>query len=216
MSSTTRQQRRIEYLPLDDVLPDERNAKQHDIGLIDTSIGRFGLVDVIVRDERTGKLISGHGRLSTLQAMRDRGDDPPEGVQVAKDGTWKAPVAVGWSSRSDREAQAALIALNRSTEAGGWEDDALLANLAELAAEPDGLEGVGFDTDDLDDLTNRLNREVDLDGLADEWDGETGLDEPTVATIKLADDGTARAWTRHREPYASDDAALAALLGVQQ
>ena len=43
----------------------------------------------------------------------------------------------GWSSRSDTEAGAALIALNRTTELGGWVDEELIRLLTDLADQPD-------------------------------------------------------------------------------
>ena len=43
----------------------------------------------------------------------------------------------GWSSRSDTEAGAALIALNRTTELGGWADEELIRLLTDLADQPD-------------------------------------------------------------------------------
>src|SRR3546814_3115224 len=76
--------------------------------------------------------------------MRDRGDNPPEGVRVDAGGHWLVPVIVGWASRTDAEARAALIALNRTTELGGWVDDSLLDLLDGLVAEGEhGLDGVG-------------------------------------------------------------------------
>lgn len=144
--------RRTEYVPLEHLKADPANPKAHDTGAIDASIGRFGIIDQIVRDDRTGYIISGHGRDETLRRMRDRGDNPPEGVRVDASGNWLVPVIVGWSSRTDAEARAALIALNRTTELGGWVDDALLDLLDNL----DDYTGVGFSEDDTDDLRARL------------------------------------------------------------
>lgn len=63
----------------------------------------------------------------------DAGELPPEGVILkAKVKPIAAiPVLTGWSSRSDTEAEAALIALNRTTELGGWDNEALLSALDE-------------------------------------------------------------------------------------
>ena len=62
----------------------------------------------------------------------------------------------GWSSRSDMEAGAALIALNRTTELGGWVDEELIRLLSDLADVPDGLVGVGYTSSDLDNLRDTL------------------------------------------------------------
>jgi hypothetical protein len=144
--------RRTEYVPLDHLQADPANPKAHNVDVIDASIGRFGIIDQIVRDDRTGYIISGHGRDETLRRMRDRGDTPPEGIRVDAGGHWLVPVIVGWSSRTDAEARAALIALNRTTELGGWVDESLLDLLDNL----DDFTGVGFSEDDTDDLRARL------------------------------------------------------------
>ena len=156
--------RHIEYLPLAELVPDEANPKDHAVDVLDASVGRFGFVEPMVRDERTGRIISGHGRMATLQTMETRGDSPPDGVQVDTAGTWLAPVVVGWASRSDSEAHAALVALNRAGESGGWNDDALADILDSLADVDDGLTGVGFSLDDLDDL--HVSLEADLETVA--------------------------------------------------
>lgn len=144
--------RRTEYIPLEHLRPDPANPKAHNVDVIDASIGRFGIIDQIVRDDRTGYIISGHGRDETLRRMRDRGDNPPEGIRVDASGNWLVPVIVGWASRTDAEARAALIALNRTTELGGWVDESLLDLLDNL----DDFTGVGFSEDDTDDLRARL------------------------------------------------------------
>lgn len=161
--------RKVTYLPLASLTPDPRNPKAHDQDTIDASIGRFGVLDLIVKDERTGHIISGHGRRSALLSMEARGETPPEGVRIDEDGVWLVPVVTGWASRTDSEAAAALIALNRTTELGGWVDDALLDLLDELSEVEGGFEGVGFTEDDLEALQH-LTYEVedgprDLDDL---------------------------------------------------
>lgn len=154
--------RRIEYMPLDDIQENPANPKAHDTEVIGDSVGRFGYIDGVVLDDRTGYLISGHGRTKTLRAKRDAGEAPPDGVQITSDGVWLVPVQRGWSSRSDADAKAALIALNRTTELGGWVDDSLLGLLDELSEnDPDGLVGVGYDRDDVDELRSRLAEPTD-------------------------------------------------------
>lgn len=157
--------RRTEYIPLDHLRADPANPKAHDTGAIDASIGRFGIIDQIVRDDRTGYIISGHGRDETLRQMRDRGDNPPDGVRLDASGNWLIPVIVGWSSRTDAEARAALIALNQTTILGGWVDDALLDLLDNL----DDFTGVGFSETDTDDLRARLEElsEEPVSGVSD-------------------------------------------------
>jgi hypothetical protein len=147
--------RRIEWVPLDELVPDPANPKDHAHDLIDDSIRRHGVIDLITRDDRTGYIVSGHGRTTTLRAQRDRGEDPPEGVQVASDGTWLIPVTTGWASVDDLDARAALIGLNRTSEAGGWVDDSLITLLDQLSA-ADALAGVGYTADEIEALRTSL------------------------------------------------------------
>lgn len=149
---TTTSTRRIEYLPLDEIRANPSNPKGHDVDTINGSVHRFGYIDSVAIDERTGYLISGHGRTKTLRAMKARGDAPPDGIQVSEDGAWLVPVQVGWSSQTDTEAKAALISLNRTTELGGWVDESLL----ELLDTIDDYTGVGFTGGEVEDLRRKL------------------------------------------------------------
>jgi len=133
-------------MPLGKLQAATRNPKRHakDIG---RSIGRFGYVEPIVLDERTGKIVAGHGRREALMAMRKKGEAPPAGVKVEGD-EWLVPVLRGWSSRSDAEAEAYLLASNKLTELGGWDDAELASMLKDLEIQ-DALEGVGFEDQEI-------------------------------------------------------------------
>jgi hypothetical protein len=169
--------RRIAYLPLAELRGDARNPRTHDETTIGASVDRFGYLEPIIRDERTGLIVSGHGRKKVLEDMRARGDAaPPEGCRVdSASGEWLVPVVVGWASKSDNEAAGALIALNRTTERGGWVDDALLELLDELDTTDDGLAGIGFSQEDRD----AIERLRDATGVfdADDYDVDEALDE---------------------------------------
>jgi DNA modification methylase len=143
--------RRIEYLPLDGLLPASRNPKRHAPAQLRASIERFGYASPALRDERTGRLVVGHGRTEALTALRDAGQDPPSGVRVDGAGRWLVPVVCGWASRSDAEAEAYLVADNRHTELGGWDHQELADLLNELSAvDPTLLDVTGWDPDELD------------------------------------------------------------------
>jgi hypothetical protein len=178
-------ERRIEYRDLDDIEANPSNPKAHDVGTINDSVARFGYIDGVVIDERTGYLISGHGRTKTLRAMRDRGESPPDGVSVDATGAWLVPVQLGWSSRTDAEAKAALIALNRTTILGGWVDDSLLGLLDELSDNGNdmaGLQGVGYGKDDMDEL-RALLQGADDDG-GDPWSDRNFQDRPAGGDVE--------------------------------
>lgn len=162
--------RRIEYIAIDVLPPADRNAKGHDAELIGASIDRFGFIEPCLLDERTHQLVAGHGRRERLIAKRDAGEEPPEGI-VVRDGMWTVPVVRGWSSADDAEAEAAGLALNQATIAGGWDSETLAAMLADLALTTSGFDGTGFVQSNLDDLlhqlevSNRRRREVDPDEI---------------------------------------------------
>lgn len=146
--------RRLEYVPLPEIVAADRNPKGHDEAVIGRSISRWGFIETPVIDERTGKLVAGHGRTDELRRRFTAGEDPPDGVEN-RDGVWYVPVVRGWASENDDEALAAGIALNRSTELGGWDYAELLPVLDDFAERgfEDGvdlLDGIGFDAAALD------------------------------------------------------------------
>lgn len=145
--------RKLEYVSLVDVLPADKNPKEHHIDGIENSIGRFGYVSPMVMDDRTGKLVAGHGRLKTLLGMYTRGEDPPGGIVRSDTGQWLVPVVRGWSSRSDQDASGYLLADNRQTELGGWDEEALADLLREIAeVDPSLPDIVGWDDDAMSEI----------------------------------------------------------------
>lgn len=153
--------RRIEYLTLASLKPHPRNPKDHDIGEICRSITRFGFNDAVIIDERTSRLVSGHGRVEALRALAKEwrpteGGKLPEGIKLQA-GEWCVPVQRGWASRDETEAEAFIVAANRLVEIGGYNDENLEAILRDLAA-ANALDGVGFDRDDVDRLINEAQR----------------------------------------------------------
>jgi hypothetical protein len=176
--------RRIEHLPLDELRGNAKNPKAHDIGTLNASVGRFGVVEGVVIDERTGTIISGHGRAETLRQMRDRGETPPDGVILNKAGEWLIPVVRGWSSRSDLEAEAALIALNRTTELGGWVDESLIDLLDQLSEVEHGLDGVGYSLEELEAMKGAF----DEDDWTEESGKPKGIDEHYQVVVMCSDE----------------------------
>jgi len=160
----------IDYVDPDTVPLAVRNPKDHDLGALINSLHRFGFTTPGMLDERTGRVVIGHGRMEALTRIRDGKGDPPKGVVVNDDGKWLVPIIRGWESRDDAHAEAYIIADNRTTEAGGWLDDVLGGMLSELAASnPELLGSTGFDGEDLD----RLLADSAVGDLAP-WDAEVG------------------------------------------
>jgi hypothetical protein len=182
--------RRIEYMRLDAVPAADRNPKSHDLAAIVMSIARFGFTDPALLDERTGKLVGGHGRLEAVRAIKAYIDGGQGGARSAgyslpatmwaefrattaeggavpggvaeHDGVWSVPIVRGWASADDAEASALLIALNRMTELGGW-DKGMLADLLVDLEEVDLLDITGYDSGDLDTLLAKTGKLVEVD-----------------------------------------------------
>ncbi len=147
----TQAKRVIRYTPLNKILAWDRNPKTHAEGDIRASIERFGFTEPPIVDEKTGKLVSGHGRVDALRASKDAGEPPPEGVGVNKRGDWMVPVVRGISFQNNAEAEAYIIAANRLVEVGGW-DDKSLSTMLEALNEEGGLAGVGWSEKELDTI----------------------------------------------------------------
>lgn len=163
--------RKIVYAPLDEIEKAAENAKLHDPS-IGRSIKRFGVIEIMAIDDRTERLVSGHGRLEELTAARDNGDPPPDGVKV-RDGAWLAPTVRGWSSKDDQEARAAGLALNETGRLGGNDEEELDRILASL----DDLTGTGYDIPEVD-LSEFAEQSGKVDyGLGDDEEELTVTEE---------------------------------------
>ena len=151
--------RRIEFAPLSTFKAHPRNPKDHDVGAICESIKRFGFNDAVIVDDRTGLLVSGHGRIEALRALMKEPNTTPAGILIDDTGAqrqWLVPVQRGWASRDDTEAEAFIVAANRLVEVGGWDDLKLEAILKTLAT-GDALAGTGFDLEDVNRMLAEAN-----------------------------------------------------------
>ncbi|MEV0236894.1 hypothetical protein [Nonomuraea sp. NPDC050786] len=145
--------RHIEYLPLPEIARAVRNPKEHDLPTIRKSIQKWGCTLAGELDDRTGRLVAGHGRLLVLEELVADGASPPEGVKIGDDGVWLVPILRGWSSRSDADAEGYLVANNSTSERGGWDRGLLADMLTDIgAADEELLAATGYDLGDVDDL----------------------------------------------------------------
>lgn len=175
--------RRLELMPLDEIKAAKKNPRDHDLGMLAEGILTRGLGELPLLDERTGRLVAGHGRLETLRALRKDGNAPPDGVQLANDGEWLVPVIRGWASSSDADAAAYLVGSNQAPVAGGWHEDELNALLVEIAKQGEHhLQGTGFDGDDVDRMLKEITRTAASDAAENEPDPE-----PTKIYVKEGD-----------------------------
>lgn len=127
----------IQDFPIADVVILAGNSKDHpahQIEQLKKNIDRYGFTQPILVSER-GELIAGHGR---LQAGRELG--------------WSTVPAIVVEGVSQEEARALRISDNRISELGEVNEAALAMELAELSAELEDLDGLGFMAEELGDL----------------------------------------------------------------
>lgn len=185
----------LDYLPVEELEGADRNPKGHDLDALGASMDRFGYTEPIVLDERTGKLVSGHGRMTQLLIAENDPEkgDPPEGIQVGEDGRWLVPVVRGWSSANDLEAEMFLVAANQLTIAGGWADQSGLLDLLTAGREgPLGLLGTGFGEQEVEDLLSLLSPPPTLDELEKEHGEPDPADFWPVLRFRVPPDLRAR------------------------
>lgn len=127
-------------IQVDTVEPFPGNPREGDVGAIAESLRRFGQQKPIVVQESTRYIVAGNH-------------------------LWRAAVALGWSEiaanvvpMDDKTAEAFLIADNRTSELGTYDDDALGVLLAKIAKEGN-LRGTGYDGEDVDRFLQDLERE---------------------------------------------------------
>lgn len=153
------------YIDIYDAVPNERNSKDHDIGVLCESMIRFGFTQPVLINESDNKILAGHGRIKALQQLHNQGYDAPKRIDVEKDieddkiETWFVPCY--YINIEDKaEAEAYLIADNRLTEIGGWLDDKLVESLKHVLDETGSLDGTGWDLEDLDDIVKDLEEPI--------------------------------------------------------
>lgn len=167
----------LEYVPLERLEEWPRNPKSHALDELRRSMERFGYTAPILVDDETGRIVAGHGRVDALRQLQEEGEGPPDRVR-SEDGGWLVPVVRGVRFDSEAEAEAYLLADNRLTEVGGWDDSELAATLADLSESENGaLEGLGWEDDEVDSLVAAW--EDDQLGEVEEDEGPTAVpDDP--------------------------------------
>lgn len=134
-----KQRLKIEYLPIDHLQVDARNARKHSdkqIIQIAASITEFRFNAPILVDA-DNKIIAGHGRLAAAKYLN-----------------WKAVPVVRLEHMNEAQRRAYAIADNRLAELAEWDRDLLRIEFQALEAldRDFALELTGFDTSELDDL----------------------------------------------------------------
>jgi len=137
--------KRIEFWPLDQLVPYARNARTHSdeqIAQIAASIAEFGFNNPVLVDTNAG-IIAGHGR---LLAARKLGLD-------------QVPVVV-LDHLSETRKRAYILADNRIGENAGWDDEILRGELTELKDADLDLALLGFSEDEMATLLAEVAAEA--------------------------------------------------------
>jgi len=137
-------QHEIDMCDVGDLKPYERNARVHSEAQIEqimASIREFGFTVPILTDPRNG-VIAGHGRLEAAKRL----------------GMAQVPrlVAKGWTAAQKR---AYVIADNKLTENGGWDEDILRLEIGDLVELDFDIDLLGFG-DGIDDILQDLSKEA--------------------------------------------------------
>lgn len=162
--------------PIADLVPYARNSRTHSetqIAQIAASITEFGFTSPVLVDAGGG-IIAGHGRVLAAQSL----------------GLETVPVLV-LDHLSEDQRRAYVIADNKLAMNAGWDDDALRAEIEELARGGYGLDVIGFDAGELEGL---LAQPTALDEMPPLRDGERQpfqtmtftLHDDQVATVRAA------------------------------
>lgn len=125
-----------------------RKIDDHQLDALKRSLDRWGFVEPVVMNKRTGRIVGGHQRVKAALALA-----VPE-------------VPTVWVDIDEEGEKALNIALNQIS--GEWEEDKLAALLDELEAKGQSLEELGFKQDRLDDLLAELRQGPELQGDLDE------------------------------------------------
>jgi ParB-like chromosome segregation protein Spo0J len=137
----------VRVLPIDRLVPapynPRRSLKPTDKAYckLEASLREFGLVEPLIWNERTGRVVGGHARLSILKAL----------------GVTEVPVSV--VRLSDARERALNVVLNNQEAQGRYDPERLADLMEELSGLPE-LEMTGFDADALPAL--RLDPVQDL------------------------------------------------------
>jgi DNA modification methylase len=154
----------VEYLPIEDLSPDLRNARTHSrrqIRQIAESIKAFGHLVPILIDEK-GVILAGHGRLAAAKLL----------------GLPTVPTITA-SGLSEVQKRAFMIADNRLAEKAGWDKEILGIELQGLVTMGFEVEITGFEVPEIDLILDAAGEKEQDPGPEDDLP-EMRYDEPAV------------------------------------
>lgn len=140
------------------------------------SMNKFGCVEPLVWNERTGNLVGGHQRLNVL----------------INEGMEKVRVSVVDLSLEDEKAL--NLALNKIQ--GEWDEEKLADLLAELTSDPEfDLDLTGFEFDEVQSLLDGLESNDPVEAVEDDFDADEAaseIDDPITQTGDIIELGPNR------------------------
>ena len=147
----------IEHLATSSLIPYARNAKKHEpaqISKLCGSIREFGFNNPVLIDRDNG-IIAGHGRVLAAQSL---------GLETVP--------CIRLGHLTDTQRRAYILADNRLAEiGGGWDEEMLKLELADLAALDVDVAEIGFGAEDLADL------EMEDEAETSDADAEAQIDK---------------------------------------
>jgi DNA modification methylase len=184
---------RLEYWPLDRLIPSPRNARTHSdaqVTEIAGSIRAFGFSNPILVSE-TGDVIAGHGRLAAARKL----------------GLSEVPV-IPLRGLSDVQRRQLVLADNRIALNAGWDAEMLKLELTDLSALGADLSVLGFTTQELAEALSP--------GVTSGLTGEE--DTPDIADVAVSASGDVWCMGAHRLACGdcTDEAVVKALLAGQR
>ena len=148
----------IEHLATSSLIPYARNAKKHDasqVAKLAGSIREFGFNNPVLIDKDNG-IIAGHGRIMAAQSL---------GLETVP--------CIRLGHLTDTQRRAYILADNRLAEiGGGWDEEMLKLELADLAASDLDVAELGFEAESLKIETDDLSI---TDGFSETSEQSTGL-----------------------------------------
>ena len=172
MSETNGEKLELRYVPLEQAVLWERNAKKHDFGAIIKSIRRHGFLDPMKFDAQLndgrGGIVEGNGRATALRDMCAQSEKLPRGI-VQNGKGWLVPILFGVDADSQAAAEAYAVDHNNITMLGGDYDMLEIAKMWE----PDGYAKLLQDLRDAE-LPPVSMDDVDISALLRAMDNDAG------------------------------------------
>lgn len=164
---------RIENKNINDLVPSDYNPRldlqpgDPDYEKLKRSIQEFGLVEPIVFNERTGRVVGGHQRLKVLREL----------------GWNEVPVSV--VDLDEAHEKALNVALNKIE--GDWDNYKLKELLEELDTGLIDVSLTGFDEDEIEDLMTQFYVEEEGEVKEDNFDADEAVEEIEEPVSQLGD-----------------------------